>query len=255
MGKTPVAIQLYVLRGAVEKDLAGTLAKVAGIGYEGAEPWGYGGTELAWMGHPVADIRKMYDDNGLICCGIHLQTGALMPENIKTTIEFNRVMGNRFLIIAADGQRMKSREGINDLAGILNTAAETLRAEGMFAGYHAHGFDFDTVEGEPAWNHLFRQTRGDVIMQMDNGNCMSGGGNPIAALTQFPGRTRTCHLKDWGGPAGSVIGEGTADWASLWRVLDTLHRPEWYVVEEGGPDGADFEIPARSLAALRAMGR
>lgn len=253
MAKTPVGVQLYVLRDAVAQDLAGALKRVAEIGYQGAEPWGYGGEELAWMGHSAADIRKMYDDAGLICCGIHLQPQALQPAIIERTIEFNRILGNRFLVIAGDAGRMASRAGISELAGILNTASELLRPHGMFCGYHAHGFDFGLIDGEPAWHHLFRQCRDDVIMQMDNGNTMTGDGDPIAALKLFPGRARTVHVKDFGGPAGSVIGGGTVDWDTLWRVYDTLHRPEWYVVEEG--DGSNFDIPAASFAGLQAMGR
>ena len=270
MAKTPVGVQLYVLRDAVAQDLAGALKRVAEIGYQGAEPWGYGGEELAWMGHSAADVRKMYDDAGLICCGIHLQPQALQPAIIERTIEFNRILGNRFLVMpsaaatdsgaaleaslisraplasVSTSPRMASRAGISELAGILNTASELLRPHGMFCGYHAHGFDFGLIDGEPAWHHLFRQCRDDVIMQMDNGNTMTGDGDPIAALKLFPGRARTVHVKDFGGPAGSTIGGGTVDWDTLWRVYDTLHRPEWYVVEEG--DGSNFDIPAASFA-------
>ena len=53
----------------------------------------------------------------------------------------------------------------------------------------------------------------------------------------------------------SVIGEGKADWEQIFRLCDTLHHPEWYVVEEGGQDGMGFDVSARSLQALRAMGK
>ena len=197
----------------------------------------------------------MYDDNGLTCCGIHLATGALLGDNLSRAIEFNRTLDNRFLVVAADKQRMSSVGGIMELAGILNDAAERLQGEGMFTGYHAHGFDFATVGGRIAWDILFENTRPEVIMQLDIGNCAGGGGDPVATLRKFPRRARSVHLKEFGGPVDSVIGEGQADWPEIFRLCETTQDTEWYVVEEGSTDGRGFDIPRRSLEALRRMGK
>lgn len=255
MGKIPIALQLYSVRGECQKDLPGTLKAVAELGYEGVEPWGYSGEALEWMGFSGPQIRQMLDDYGLKCCGIHLSTGALLGDNLARTIELNRELGNRFLIIAADSQRMAAYDTILELAGILNDVAEKLQPEGMFTGYHAHGFDFKQIGDQTAWDILFSHTRPEVIMQMDIGNCASGGGDPIAILRKFPGRARSVHLKDYGGPEGSVIGEGVADWDTIFQLCETSHGTEWYVVEEGGPEGLGFDIPRRSLEALRRMGK
>jgi sugar phosphate isomerase/epimerase len=255
MSKIPIALQLYSVRGEVEKDLPATLEAVAGIGYAGAEPWGYDGAALEWMGHTPAQIRKMNDDNGLKCCGFHLLTGALLGDNLQRTIEMNQVLGNRFLIIAMDKLRMGARDTILELAGILNDVAEKLAPLGMFTGYHAHGFDFEIVDGEIAWDILFSNTRPEVIMQMDIGNCANGGGDPLGTLRKFPGRAKSLHLKDYGGAPDSVIGEGVADWPTIFELCDTTQPVEWYVVEEGSADGMGFEISKRSLEALRRMGK
>jgi len=92
-------------------------------------------------------------------------------------------------------------------------------------------------------------------MQMDIGNCAGGGGDPIGELKQFPGRARSVHLKDFGGPPGSVIGEGEADWEEIFDLCETQHNTEWYVVEEGGDDGMGFDVSKRSLEALKSMGK
>ena len=253
--KIPIGLQLYSVRGECGKDLPAALKSVAEIGYEAAEPWGYGGEALEWQGWPVKDIRKMYDDNGLICCGFHLATGALLGDNLERTIEMNQELGNKFLIIAADKQRMSSVDTIMELAGILNGVSEKLAPLGMLTGYHAHGFDFEKFNGETAWEILFSNTRDEVVMQMDIGNCASGGGDPIAMLEKFPGRARSVHLKDFGGGPESVIGEGEADWERIFELCETSHHPEWYVVEEGGQEGLGFDVSRRSLEALRRMGK
>jgi len=252
----PIGLQLYSVRGECVKSLPDALASVARIGYAGAEPWGYDGAALQWQGHGVRDIRKMFDREGLECCGIHLAPAALLDANIERTIEFCKELECRFLIVAADQKRMGSVDGVMELAAALNDTAGRLSADRMYTGYHAHNFDFKTLEnGQVAWEILFGNTRQEVIMQMDIGNCASGGGDPIAILRKFPNRARSVHLKDFGGPPGSVIGEGDADWPEIFRICESEQNTEWYVVEEGGEGGLGFEICARSLQALKAMGK
>ena len=254
MAKIPVAIQLYVVRDECEKDLPATLKALAEIGYVAVEPWGYHGQSDEWMGHSGKEIRAMLDENHLGCCGMHVITDALLGDNLARTIEMNRALGNRFLIIAMDRQRMGAAETIGDLAGILNDTAARLEPEGMFTGYHAHGSDFVQFDGRTAWDILFSSTRDEVIMQMDIGNCASGGGDPIAILRKFPGRARSVHLKEYGGPEGAVIGEGDADWDEVFRICQTIQPTEWYVVEDGEEEGGGFEMPRRSYQALKNMG-
>jgi sugar phosphate isomerase/epimerase len=253
--KVPIGLQLFCVRDECAKDLPATLESIARIGYVAAEPWGYAGEELEWQGWAPKDLRKLYDDAGLACCGMHLRTEALMGDNLSRTIELNQELGNRFLIIAADRGRMSAVESIMELAEILNGVAEKLQPLDLLTGYHAHGFDFVKFDGETAWEILFSNTREDVVMQMDIGNCAGGGGDPIAMLRKFPGRARSVHLKDYGGGPGAALGEGKADWDEVFRLCDTLHHPEWYVVEEGEREGAGFDIPTRSLEALRRMGK
>jgi len=253
--KVPIGLQLFSVRGEVEKDLPATLKAVAKLGYVAVEPWGYAGDKLEWQGWSARDLRKMLDDNGLKCCGMHLRTEALMGDNLARTIQLNQELGNRFLIIAADQKRMSAIDSIMGLARTLDDVAGKLKPLGMFTGYHAHGFDFARVGNQTAWETLFGNTSAQVVMQMDIGNCAMGGGDPIAMLIKFPGRARSVHLKDYGGAPGSVIGEGKADWVEVFRLCDTLHHPEWYVVEEGGEDGLGFDVSRRSLEALKRMGK
>jgi len=253
--KIPIGLQLFSVRGECERDLAATLAAVAEIGYQGVEPWGYGGEKLEWMGYSGTDLRAMLDDVGLQCCGMHLRTDALLGDNLARTIELNQALGNNFLIVAADSSRMSAEDTVLELAQILNEAAVRLEPLGMFTGYHAHPFDFVRFGEQTAWEILFSNTRDDVVMQLDIGNCVRGGGDPIAMLKEFPGRARSVHLKEYGGKPGAVIGEGEADWDQIFELCETLHHPVWYVVEEGGPEGLGFDVSRRSLQALRAMGK
>lgn len=255
MARIPIALQLYSVRGECNKDLPAAVKGVAALGYEGVEPYGYKGETDEWLGWSSADLRKMLDDNSLPCCGIHLSTDALLGDNLARSIAFNQALGNKFLIVSSDKPRMSATDTIMELAEILNGVADKLAPLGMLVGYHAHGFDFETVDGKIAWDVLFANTEPEVVMQMDIGNCANGGGDPIGTLRRFPGRARSVHLKDYGLAPGGALGEGEADWEEILRLCETQHDTEWYVVEQSGPEGLGFEVPQRSLEALRRMGR
>jgi sugar phosphate isomerase/epimerase len=241
---------LYAVRGECSRDLPATLKAVAGIGYAGVEPYGYGGESLSWLGHEAGEIRRMLDDLGLICCGIHLRTDALLGDNLARTIEFNRVLGNTFLIVAGDQARMQTQGGIAELADILNDTAAKLSEHDMFTGYHAHPFDAVDVDGTPAWFRLFAQVDPAVVMQMDVGNYFAGGGDPVAAMLKFPKRARTVHVKDRNAPEVGMIGQGEAPVTEFLKLCREFHDTEWYVIEECAPDGLGFDVVTRAYSAL-----
>jgi sugar phosphate isomerase/epimerase len=249
----PLMLQLWVVRKACQQDLAGTFKAIKQAGYDGVELYGYNGAKLEWMNQPVAALDRMLKDSGLVCCGMHLTPEALAGDELTRTIEMSRTLGSTFLIMAADEKRMAAAETIPELAEVLNQAADKLAPLNMYCGYHAHPFDFVRFSGRFAWDLLFSLTRPDVVMQMDIGNCLHGNGDPYAMLEKFPGRCASVHLKDFGGAPDFAIGEGTVDWGRVVKLLNTLHRPQWYVVEQGSADGLGLDVPRRSLEALRKM--
>jgi sugar phosphate isomerase/epimerase len=254
MGMARVGLQLYSVREECTRNLPATLEAASSLGYAGVEPWGYDGSDTSWMGHDGLSLRCMLDEAKLACCGMHVATQAIEGERLSRTVGLSLILGNPFVVVAADRARMSSMAGIAELAGILNRAAGLTARHGIRVGYHAHGFDFARVEGKVAWYELFGRLESEVVMQLDNGNCASGGGDPLDVLRSFPGRARTVHLKEHGGPPGSVIGEGKMDWPETFRLCETLHATEWYVVEEGEAEGRGFDVCRRSREALRRMG-
>ncbi len=204
--KIPIGLQLYSVRGDCEKDLPGTLKAVAKMGYQGVEFAGY-------YGRTAEELRKMLDENGLKCCGTHIGLDTLLGDQLKKTVEFNRTLGNRFLIVSYMGEdRLGSIEKAKETAQLFTELAAKVKAENMRVGYHAHGGDFTKIDGKTRWEAFFDCAGPDVAMQMDLGNCLEGGGDPIAMLKKYPGRSATIHLKEHGGKPGSVIGEGVVKW-------------------------------------------
>ncbi len=248
----PVGMQLYAVRGAFAKDVPGTLRKLAEMGYEGVEFWGYGGGPNVFKNWTPQRMREELDRAGLKCCGMHLQTKTLVGDALKQTVEINKVLGNKYLIIAADKKRMSSPESIGQFAKLLNEAARRAKKLDMRVGYHCHGFDMKRFDGRTAWEMLFSQTSPDVVMQLDTGNCAHDGGDPIGILKKFPNRATTLHLKQY---PEATLTAGNPNFLKIFRLAEQTQGTRWYIVEQGDRGGLDFDVPKKALEGIRQMGR
>jgi sugar phosphate isomerase/epimerase len=244
--KIPVGLQLYSVREQCTADLPGTLSAVSKIGYRAVEFAGY-------YGRSATELRKLLDDNGLVACGTHTPYESVQGDKLKETVEFNRTIGNKFLIVPWMNEAKSKQEWL-DRAKLFNGIADQLKPEGMWVGYHAHQHDFKQIEGVTAWDLFFGNTKAEVIMQLDTGNCCEGGADPVAVLKKYPGRARTIHVKAFGGGPDAVIGEDKVDWPAVFAFCETKGKTQWYVLEhESGKDPLD--AVRRSYAALKKMGK
>jgi sugar phosphate isomerase/epimerase len=244
-GKIPVGLELYSVRDQCRQDLPGTLVAVAKMGYKGVEFAGY------W-GRSAKELRKMLDDNGIVACGTHTPYESVIGDKLKETIEFNKTIGNKFLIVPS--MSADSKQEWLDRAKLFNELADKVKPEGMAVGYHAHAHDFKKYDGETAWDLFFGNTRPEVIMQLDTSNCADAGMDPVVILKKYPGRVRTIHIKAHGGGAEAVIGEDKLDWKSIFAFCEGPGKTEWYVVEhETSRDPLD--AVKRSFEALKKLGK
>src|SRR5258705_319506 len=114
--KIPIGFQLYTVRGEFSRNVPETLKQIANMGYKAVEFWGYAGTPNVYQKYSAQELRKLLDDNGLKCCGIHLELKALAMENLTRTIENNQVLGNEYLNVAAAEDKMHTEKSIKELA-------------------------------------------------------------------------------------------------------------------------------------------
>src|SRR5437879_859776 len=157
--KIPVGLEMYSLREECKTDLPGMLAAVSKIGYKGVEFAGY-------HGRTAAELRKMLDDNGLIACGTHTPFDTVKGDKLMETVEFNRVIGNKFIIVPWMDESKFKQEWLAR-AKLFNEIADELKTHDMWVGYHAHAHDFKQIDGVSAWDLFFGNTKSEVIMQLD----------------------------------------------------------------------------------------
>jgi sugar phosphate isomerase/epimerase len=249
--KIAVGLELWSVRQLCEKELPMVLKAVAQMGYQAVE------LAHSYYGHNAAAWRKLLDDNGLRSCGMHLGLGALQGDAFDKTVEMHKVIGTPYLIVASLPKKsLESGPAIAATGKVFNELSERLKPLGMKIGYHCHGGDFAKVEGRTAWELFGEHTQADVILQLDVGNCLGGGGDPIAMLKKFPGRSVSIHIKDHGGKRGSVFGEGTVDWKEVFQICETTGGTKQYIIEEEGRAGPEaLDDVRKAIQNFRKMGK
>lgn len=250
MGRIPIALQLYSIRNDCESDFHATLKAVAAMGYAGVDFAGY-------YGHDAQTIRGWLDDLGLKVAGCHTGLRTLLGDELQKTVEFNHVLGNHFLIVPwIPEERRRTRDDWLQLAELFNEIAARLKPKGMFTGYHNHHVEFSAMDGEVQWDTFFGNTVPEVVMQLDLGNALHGGADPLPILQRYPGRSRTVHLKEYSAANDkATIGEGDVNWTEVFRICESTGGTEWYIVEQESCADPPLECAERCLRALRAMGK
>ena len=246
----PVGVQLYSVRTECEKDLPGTIAAVAKMGYKGVEFAGY-------YGRDAKTLRKLLDDTGLKCCGTHTGIDTLLGDQLPKTIEFNQTLGNKFLIVPSLPDKYRaSRQDWHKTALLFNELSDKVEPHGMRVGYHNHSIEFTPLDGELPWDTFFGATKKQVVMQMDTGNAMHGGGDPVTFLKRYPGRAITVHIKPFSkAKPNAVIGDDELSWQEIFKLCETIGRTKWYIVEYESDAYPPLVSIEKCLEALRRWGK
>ncbi len=244
----PTAIQLYSVRDDCARDFAGVLKQVAAMGYDGVEFAGYHNLD-------ARELRAILDGEGLRVAGTHTGLPTLLGDALPATIEFNIELGNRFLIVPGLSEdRRHSIDAWKKTAALFNTLADQVRPHGMVVGYHNHMHEFQPMNGEIPWDAFFSTTQSDVVMQLDTGNAMHGGADPVSLLKRYPGRAMTVHLKEYARDNDkALVGEGEVAWSAVFDQCERDGTTEWYIVEQESYPFAPLECAAKCLENLRAL--
>jgi len=232
--KIPIATQLWCVRKQLATDMPGTLSALGAMGYEAVE------LENAF-GKSGAEWRKHLDAAGVKACGFHHRLSELQGDQLAASVEFNRAIGNRNLVIRSLAPAVyESAELLKATAAAVNEVAERLRPQGMRVGYHNHTTDFNRIDGEYWWNRFADQTAKDVMLQFDTGNASEMEGvTPQALIRRNAGRTISIHVKPFSKKdPNAFLGADDLDWRAIMTAAETVGGIEWYIIEyekEGVP--------------------
>lgn len=274
----PVGIQLYALGEDPQKDLEGTLAKVAAIGFRDVELPGL-------LGRDAATVRAAADKAGLAISSLHLGvSGAFsVMSDAGEIARAAETLGLRQIVVPMfplpSGLKLEAGEDIaaaltravrsggeamwTDLAAKLNARATALEPYGLSLGYHNHSLEFMSLGTRTGWDILAAETDPALVhFELDVGWLASAGIDPVAFFGRHRGRVRQLHVKDV--KRGFVpntmmrtdpteVGSGSVDWARVLPAAYAAGARHFYYEQEPPFAMPRIEAAAKSFAFLAAL--
>ncbi len=250
MAKLPIALQMYTLRDDAQRDFAGTLRKVAELGFQGVELAGTGG-----MG--AGELRHLLRELGLEVAGSHVGLDQL-ENNLEAAIEYNLEIQNRFIVCPwLPESRRQSADEYRRLAESLNDIGARCKERELQLCYHNHAFEFTRFEGKNALDILAEATFPDLVMlELDTYWVEYGGESAVKYIDRYAGRVPLVHLKDLATDekrSFAELGQGSMDWDAIIAACERA-SVEWYIVEQDTCQRPPLQSVAMSLDYLRAKG-
>jgi sugar phosphate isomerase/epimerase len=269
----PIGLQLYTVREAVAKDLAGTLRAIADIGYR----------EVELAGIPTksaTELRKILDNCGLAAPSMHASMADLQ-DGLQQRIDYAKALGTEYLVCAfpwtADS-RFRDNPGhavVSLASGItlddwkwnaeqLNKIGAAAKQAGLRCGYHNHNMEFRSYDGVVAYDELLRLTDPELVtMEMDIAWVVTAGADPVKYLKKHDERISMLHVKDVVKdarvtadrlqPETTEVGSGQIDWKRIFKAAKAS-RITHYFVEQENFERSPLESVKISFDYLKGLG-
>jgi sugar phosphate isomerase/epimerase len=227
-------VQLYTVRSLMERDLGGTLAAIAGIGYREVETAGL-------FGFSPEAFRAELDRHGLVSPAAHTPIQALR-ENLDRTLASAQALGQQWVVVPWLDESERTAEAYRRVAADLNRFGAAAGERGLRVGYHNHEFEFEPLEGGVrGYDILLAETDPDLVdIELDLFWVVKGGQDPVALFERDPGRFRMCHVKDMTDRAGAgsqvPVGDGEIDFARIFAHADRAGLRHYFVEQDDPAD-------------------
>ena len=218
-------LQIYSVRDAVAKDPAGVLKSLHDMGYRKLE--GYDLNKGKMFEKTVPEFIKMVKDHGLTMKSTHCKMQLSdyvaatndISDDLKRTIDLG--VANGITHIINPFMDAKDRGEIATYVKVFQAATKYAIKAGGRAGYHNHEFEYTqhAADGRLLIEWLLHETDPkDFDMEMDLYWVVSAGMNPLDWFRLYPGRWKSCHVKDRAKTEKHEtveVGEGSIDFETI----------------------------------------
>ena len=239
-----VALELYTVRDETGRDFAGTLRRVAQIGYSGVEFAGYGNLT-------AQEMSALLAETGLRPVATHLGLDALQDPQLDASIRYCLDIGCPIIILPWLPNQWRTREGMRALAPRLNAIGRRCQEHGITFGYHNHDFEFARIDGSYLLDYLLQATDPSLVkIELDVYWAAYAGVDPVSYLQTLGNRVALIHLKDMAADRSMTeVGKGILDMQQICEFAQ-LHGL-WGIVEHDHPQIPSLESARISLEYFR----
>jgi sugar phosphate isomerase/epimerase len=244
-----IGIQLYTVRRDLSRDVEGTLARLAEIGFR----------EVEFAGYPQgtgASLRAILDRHRLTAPSSHVSLQATRTD-WERTLDEAATVGQRYIVVAwLDAGERKTIDDWKRIAALFNRAAETAQSWKIRFAYHNHDFEFAAIDGKLGYDVLLAETDPKLVgFEMDLYWITKGGKDPLEYFAKYPGRFPMLHIKDMDATARkgfAEVGKGIIDFR---RILKRARQAgvKHYFYEQDVTPGSPFESAQVSYDYLKGL--
>ncbi|PLS03216.1 sugar phosphate isomerase/epimerase family protein [Neobacillus cucumis] len=228
MRNIPVAVQMFTLREESAKDFAGTLKKVAELGFDGVELAGFHGLT-------AREVKDLLDQLGLKTAACHVPLEQL-KNNLSQVIEDQKVLESRYVVCPYLMPDQRSESDYKALISFLEEAGEACQREGISLCYHNHDFELERLsDGRMALETIFDGTNPEVVKaELDVYWLTKAGQKPSEWIERYKNRTPLIHLKDMTTDEEQFFAELGTGGVDLEAVLHKGEQVDikWWVIEQ-----------------------
>lgn len=239
--------QIWTIREDLLNDFAGTLKKMADMGYTQVEmcsPLGYGFRSLNEMSG--TEMKGIIEDAGLKCISSHFTSGEL-KNSLDNRIEWASQLGMKQMIQSMPAINLGNAtlDDWRKAAQELNVIAEKTKAAGIQMGYHNHNFEVQKIDGQLIYDVLMEELDPDLVKMQFQVAVIDEGFKAQDFFRKYPGRFISAHLADYSTELKKQvpIGQGVVDWEDLFKAAEKTGVQNYFV--EMAPD--TFEASAKFL--------
>lgn len=258
-----IGVQLYTVRDVIQKDLAGTLAKIASIGFKAVENATYTGTQN-FYGLDAKSYAKLLKDNGLINPSGHYRWGldekggimkGTMLHEWDKAVDDAAAAGLQYMVCA--WLSPDERGGLDQykrLAADCNKAGEICKKAGIQFCYHNHDFEFEQEDGKYKWDVLLNEADKDLVkFELDLYWVAKAGLDATKLFSKNPGRYPLWHVKDMDKTekkSFTEVGNGVIDFKKIFKDKKTAGLKYFFVEQDICP-GSPFDSITQSISYIK----
>ena len=250
-----MGLQLFTIREPLSKDVIGTLKKVAALGYENLETYGFDGPQKKYYGYEAKEFQKILTDHKLTTTSGHYDLNSFLNKSeddldryVDQCIEGAHALKQDYITWPWLDPQSRTIEKFKLVAQKLNRIGERLKNTKVGLAYHNHDFEFIEHDGMIGYDIIINETDPALVkLQIDLYWAVhSSKLSPHELFLKQPGRFVMWHVKDMDKRTRDYteLGNGSIDYKPI--LPDTkLAGMENYFIEQGGNF---FRDPMQSIA-------
>jgi sugar phosphate isomerase/epimerase len=230
-----IGLELYSVRRAMRADPERTLAAVRAIGYTDVELlWSFGN-----FGRTTQQVRDSLAREGLRAPSAHMEPAAIFV-GWERSLDIAKQLGHEYLIVPSfTTDTTRSLDDWREWADKFNAAGAVARRAGIWLAFHNEADHMPKIDGQIPYDVFVERTDPSVVrLQLDVGNMILGGGDPMAYLARYRDRYTSFHLKDvLADRSGDTeLGTGTFNFRQFLAAVPDLAKKPSYIEHEEPKD-------------------